>query len=140
MMQPDEGRYFVITRSPFAREIQPERYLGYFKYREHAEYRARTKAGDWGDPVSIRKETPREAAFYKAKRIWIRSLRVFFGVLIGLLTYAFLISGHNGMGDVPFSQMTLNLVLGNLIRVAFAMGLFWLSWVLAFGPGPQDPK
>lgn len=135
----EEGRYFITTRSEFAKEIQPERYLGRFRDRKHAEYRANTKARDWGECVELRKETPKEASLYAWKRGAIRSARVFFGLLLGLITYGLLVHGHTGIGDTPFSQLTLSMVTGAIFRTAVAIGLFWLSWVLAFGPGPKDP-
>lgn len=135
----EEGRYFIITRSPFTKELQPERYLGRFIREEHAQYRANTKSGDWGECVRLRMETPVEAALHWWKRAIIRSLRILTGVVLGLLTYAFLIADHTGIGDIPFSELTLSMVVGTVFRVGFALGLFWLSWIIAFGPSPQDP-
>ncbi|MFX1725013.1 hypothetical protein [Stenotrophomonas sp. AS1] len=135
----EEGRYFIITRSEFTKELLPERYLGRFHLRQHAEYRAKAKAPDWGEMVSIRQESPREAFTYRSARVLVRTLRVTAGVLLGLLVYGFLLHGGTGVGDTPFSQLTLNVLIGAVFKGAFAVALIWLSWVIAFGSGPKDP-
>ena len=130
-------RYFARVRYPTGSQ---ESFLGFFYQQEHAEWRARSRFDLEGWEVdSVRPETDFEAAMYKGARIAIRSARIAVGAAIALGTYLFLWEGVVSIGDKTIASLTLNAVVGALFKVSFMLGLFWVSWEIAFGSGPRDP-
>lgn len=76
---------------------------------------------------------------YKLERIFVRGLRVTFGlamVLGGLI----IIGETEGLGDVPFAQLTLGMLVSHAIKLIFALGLIWWGFVAAFGASPNKSE
>jgi hypothetical protein len=90
--------------------------------------------------LAVRPETDFEAARYKAFRFIVRCLRVIVAVAIALFAYVWLGDSNSKIGDIPFSDLTLSMIFSALFRGVLIMGSAWLSWVIAFGEGPQDDR
>lgn len=73
---------------------------------------------------------------YKLGRVFVRGLRVTFGLAMavgGLI----IIGNTEGLGDVPFAQLTLGMLVSHAIKLIFALGLIWWAFVAAFGASPN---
>ena len=76
---------------------------------------------------------------YKLGRIFVRGLRVTFGLAMaigGLI----IIGNTDGLGDVPFAQLTLGMLVSHAFKLIFALGLIWWAFVAAFGASPNKSE
>lgn len=135
-----EQRYFVLYRN-LRQEgaYRTETYLGRFRNSESAEESGRSKydVEGYSEFILVRHESKTEAAIYFLTRFFIRSLRVASAAVIAIFIYSWL-SGSSWIGDVPFSSLTLNMVLSFIFKIVLAILSFYLSMWLIFGDGPDD--
>ena len=73
-------------------------------------------------------------------RIIIRSFRVLIGALIATGGYLFLADGIAKIGSIPFSQLTLSVLLVGASKAILLIALACLGIFVAFGEGPQGPR
>ena len=133
-------RYFAIYKNLKSGQSQPvEVSFGRFSDLDAAEYRAK-EAYDvegYGELISVRPETTTEAQMYRVSRFLIRAFRVACGVSLAFFAFAWLSDSGGGIGDVPFSSLTPNMVLSSLFKIALYIAAACLCWYIAFGDGPE---
>ena len=133
-------RYFATYKNLKSGQSEPiEVSFGRFYDSEAADYRAK-EAYDvegYGELISVRPETATEARMYRVSRFLIRAVRVACGAGLALFAFAWLHDSGGGIGDVPFSSLTLNMVLSSLFKIALYIGAACLCWYIAFGDGPD---
>jgi len=113
--------------------------LGRFRDRDAAEQLANETFNRPGyEILGVQRETPLEAARYKAGAIAFRILRIALSSLIALVVYLWLSGSWQGIGDIPLARLTLNMVLSNLFHTLAALAAAWLCWALAFGKGSPE--
>jgi hypothetical protein len=88
--------------------------------------------------IEVRPMTAWEDRAHSLWRIFIRSTRIAIGLVAGLAVVLVFFSGGSGIGDTPFSQLTLNALVGAIFKAGFAIALVCLCWYIAFGPAPQE--
>lgn len=80
--------------------------------------------------------TEHELFIYKVKRLWGMFFRVIFISSIMFISYCWLDAGP--IGDIPFSQLTLNLILKNLALISIILGcMHWLFKLPIMHRGPK---
>lgn len=133
-------RYFATYRNIKSGQLDPvEVCFGRFYDQESATRRAK-EAYDvegYGELISVRPETAAEARLYRISRFFIRTIRIAFASALALLAFAWLSGNSTGIGDVPFSSLTLNMILSSLFKAALGIGAACLCWFIAFGDGPD---
>ena len=133
-------RYFATYKDLKSGQSDPvEVSFGRFYDPEAAASRAK-EAYDvegFGELISVRPETPTEARMYSLSRIVIRASRVAFASALALFAFAWLSGGSTEIGDIPFANLTPNIVLSNLFNAALGIGAACLCWFIAFGDGPN---
>ena len=73
-------------------------------------------------------------------RIIIRSSRVLIGALIATGGYLFLADGIAKIGSIPFSQLTLSVLLVGASKAILLIALACLGIFVDFGEGPQGTR
>lgn len=76
----------------------------------------------------------------KLKRLVIRSIRVSLGFLLAIVTYIVSREINVGIGDLPVSQITINMITESIFKGVIMISLFLLSWKIAFGDAPNPKK
>lgn len=135
------ARYFVTYRNLRARQSDPiEVCIGRFGDENAATRRAKEAydVPEYGQLLSLRSETDTERRLYSVTRFVIRTLRIVVAAAVALFALAWLPEKSPGIGDVPFAQLTANMLFGSLVRVGMIIGAASLCWVLAFGDGPDE--
>ena len=113
--------------------------IGRFHNQEHAEARARDLFERPGNEITqIRRETGFEDAKHKVVRFCIRSMRIVVSLVVGFGAYVFIYDPNSRIGDIPFSSLTLNMILSGLLRTGLLIGVAFLCWQIAFGNAPED--
>jgi hypothetical protein len=133
-------RYFVTYKNLRSGQSDPiEVSFGRFFDQDAATRRAK-EAYDvegYGELISVRPETSSEARIYRVSRFFVRLFRIVFASLIALFVFAWLSDHSTIIGDIPFSNLTLNMVLSSLFKVAVGIGTACLCWYIAFSDGPD---
>ena len=113
--------------------------LGRFQNLQLAEQRAAEAYGvpGYGELVSVHAETPRELLAHRVWRFAVRSLRIVIAAVIALFAYSWLFGSGTSIGDVPLSQLTINMVGSRLVSGVLGVGAAALCWFIAFGRGPE---
>ena len=113
--------------------------VGRFYNPEEAKVHARELLDKPGNEITqIRQETSFEATKHKVVRFCIRSLRIIASAAIAIAAYLFLYEPDSSIGDVPFSSLTLNMILSGLFRTGLLIGAAFVCWYIAFGKGPKE--
>ena len=94
--------------------------------------------GDGYELLTVRQETAFEAARHKVLRFVVRSLRIAAGVVLAFFAYVWLSGATPDIGDVPLSQLTVNIILTRLFHVGLIIGSAALCWFIAFGDAPKE--
>lgn len=89
--------------------------------------------------LEVRPQTAFENKLHATERFLIRSARILSAVAIGFVGYA-LLSQYSGIGDVPFSQLTVNALIASVFRFCLMVGGFFACWSLAFGEPPERDR
>jgi len=134
-------RYFVQYRSIHGGEPElREHAFGRFSDLESAEAKAEESYNvpGYGEVLSVRVESSMERRLYAVGRVIVRSIRVFIGAALALIAWAWLSSHDSSIGDIPLGQLTLKAIVSSIFNVVLAVGAAWLSWIVAFGEGPDD--
>lgn len=73
------------------------------------------------------------------QRLVIRSLRIFCGLLMLLLSLYLVSAGWDKLGT-PFAQSNFIELIGGIAQVGLGVGFFLGSWQAAFGQAPRLEK
>ena len=65
-------------------------------------------------------------------------MRIVVSLVVGFGAYVFIYDPNSRIGDIPFSSLTLNMILSGLFRTGLLIGVSFLSWQIAFGNAPED--
>ena len=135
-------RYFVVYKTVVGgiAETRGER-IGLFANAGDAERMARAifeRAGT--EVISVKPESRFQAVSHAVFRFIIRSIRVLIGAVIAIVAWALLYGNNTGVGDSPFSQLTISMLFGALLKFVLAMGIAWICWAIAFGPAPEERR
>ena len=134
-------RYLVKYRTIHGGEPEVrEHAFGRFHDLESAENKAKASydVEGYGEVISVRVESSTERRIYSFGRVIIRSIRVLIGALLAIAAYAWFSAHDPSIGDIPLGQLTLKVIVSSLFNIALVAGAAWLSWLIAFGDGPDD--
>lgn len=88
------------------------------------------------DEAEAQVEAMQKSVLYKARRVAIRSARIFAGMLLGVGAL-YSIGGAPNVQDVPFASLTLGRLASNAFGWLFGLLLAYWAFVAAFGASPS---
>lgn len=86
----------------------------------------------------LRGEGALDAFWLSTKRFAIRSARVALGVVIGLISYGFILDPIPDVLGTPIAGLTLGMIIGAILRFVFGMAFMYAAWFTAFGDAPRE--
>lgn len=86
--------------------------------------------------VEVRILTGSELFWKRVARFAIRSIRILVALVLFVIGLE-IFSGGQSMWDTPFSQLTLGMLIGGLVKAGFQIGGIYICWIIAFGSGPK---
>ena len=88
--------------------------------------------------LKVRPANKFEATCHKAKRFIIRTLRIIFSSLIALPLFTWLVGRISSLGNIPFSEFTLNIFASTVFYLVTFVVSLCLCWFIAFGAAPEN--